>query len=331
MAEADFPKPASHFSYVINSTENAENQQFAYTIKQSRTDTISSLQAIATPDLTGKEKILYLLDLDDTLFLHPFFLGSRTWRTDIKEQIAQLINEDPEVQQALPPGEVTKQSVQRCHDLISYILARTAPIITVENQTKEWIQSLQEKGHVVSGLTARERNVWFYTAQEGVDALTANQLQSLGIDLEKPLAEEAYPHLVSIEDYAFGIHFSPLDNKGDYFEERILPALIKDGIPDKIVFVDDKLSHVESMADALRRSGIHYECYHYAGADARESAYDPLIANIQLFHFWKSDKVTLLSDAEAQEIARKHPERDAQFYLKPILLEVLHALSEETN
>jgi len=59
------------------------------------------------------------------------------------------------------------------------------------------------------------------------------------------------------------------------------------------------------------------ECYHYCATDKNVNKFSPLVANIQLYHLLKSKEI--LSDVEANKIAEKHPERDAQYYLNAIL------------
>ncbi len=312
--DGDFPPTAMVFC-TSTLPQTCEIQSFSYI-----PDRVTVIQSLDEVEVPTDQKTLYLLDLDDTIYAHPFALGSRKWRANIKEQMLQLLTEDPEIQEHLPINLETKQIIQSLHDQISYSLALHAPVVSVEPLTQQWIESLQQKGHQVQGLTVRERNVWFYTAQEGVDILTRDQLSSIGIDFQTTEQISA-----AIEPYAFGIHFSPQDDKGDYFEKLLLPALQSQGMPDTIIFIDDKLSHVESMAKALSRNGIKHHSYHYTAIDAKEAGYDPLIANIQLFYYWMFGKERILSDADARAIARQHPDKEAASYLKPILLDILRS------
>ena len=51
---------------------------------------------------------------------------------------------------------------------------------------------------------------------------------------------------------------------------------------------------VSSMERALDRLHIAHDCYIYVAAEAIESRFDPLIANIQLFVFYASKRETVL-------------------------------------
>jgi hypothetical protein len=47
--------------------------------------------------------------------------------------------------------------------------------------------------------------------------------------------------------------------------------------------------------------------------------FNPLIANIQLYYFWMSDGKTVLTDEQAESIAKSEPEKDADFYLQAVI------------
>ena len=89
--------------------------------------------------------------------------------------------------------------------------------------------------------------------------------------------------------------------------------------PKKIIFIDDKLSQVESVADALAKLGIEHECYVYTATDEKGKAFNPLIANIQLYYFYQSEGNIILSDESALLIAKENPEKNAEYYLKATL------------
>lgn len=124
--------------------------------------------------------------------------------------------------------------------------------------------------------------------------------------------ENQYPGLSTDPGYFRGSFFAWIDPKGDYLTHLF------DGsshFPEKIIFIDDKLSEVESMASALAELGIPHECYLYLATDIKNKNFDPLIANIQLYFFYASGGLRLLSDEEAALIAEGDPEKDAEDYL----------------
>lgn len=249
------------------------NDQSCYVVK------IESLSEI--PD-SHSTQTLYFFDIDETLFNSPSMLGSKTWRKYISEK--------------------TKEADQNWHDIFTLLFARKHPVIAVEDLTAEFVQDLQMKGHAVFGLTARERNKWYDTPAEGIDQLTIQQLASVGINFSNRLIEETYPDLVKAPEYFEGVFFSDIEPKGEY-----LLKLFKSTshYPEKIIFIDDKLSQAESVSRALNQLGIKHECYWYTFTDKAASQFDPLVADIQLYYFWTSGGTIMLSDLEAASIAEQ--------------------------
>lgn len=229
---------------------------------------------------------LYFFDIDDTLIDSPYMLGSKAWRKYLVE------------------------SVPEKHDLFTLFVARHSPVDFIEGYAPVLIEKLQKKGCGVFGLTARERNIWYYTPMEGVDALTLAQLEAAEIFLDSCALEKAYPSLTAAPEYYRGVFFADIEPKGGY-----LTKLFQNMHPEKVVFVDDKLSQVESVEEALNALGIENDCYWYTYTDAK--LFHPWIANIQLYHLWFFQ--TVLTDAAAAEIAGLHPEKDAEFYLEGVL------------
>jgi hypothetical protein len=237
------------------------------------------------------ERTLFLFDIDDTL-LDSFSLpGSKAWRKYIRD-----VRKD-------------------CHDVLTYELAQKYPLKTVESYTCAFVKELQDKGYVVCGLTSRERNAWYNMPQEGIDSLTVKQLLSLSVDLNTGTLENTYPDLAADPAYFCGIFFANIEPKGNYLSHLFENAF---HLPEKVIFIDDKLYQVESVAHALTALEIPHECYHYTAIVKKEKAFNSLIANIQLFYFLKPDS-QILSEQEAAHIAQEHPERDADYYLKQAL------------
>jgi hypothetical protein len=242
-------------------------------------------------------KTLYLFDLDDTVFDSPYMLGSRAWRRYIAEATKKL------------------DATENWHDIFSYEVAKKIAVITVEEITAPFIKELQCKGHISCGLTSRERLCWYGMPQNGIDQLTVDQLLSVGIDFNKGSLEQEYPSLSSDAEYYKGTFFANISPKGHY-----LLHVLKGGLyPIKIVFIDDKLDQVISVAEALTQLGIPHECYHYTATEKKSLVFNPLIANVQLYYFYKSSGTLLLSDQEAAEIAGNHSDIDAGAYLQEVL------------
>ncbi len=249
---------------------------------------IESLDQIAA---SQPARTVYFFDIDDTLFDLPFMLGSKAWR----KYIASATKNDP---------------TQNWHDIFSLFIARYHHHKTVETHTSQFIQKLQNQGYDVLGLTARERQVWYDTPTNDIDSLTTSQLESVGISFQDP---QTYAFLSSSPEYFKGTFFADTEPKGEYLLKLFKGA---PELPEKVIFIDDKLSQVESVASALNQLGINYECYWYVATDKKASQFDPLIANIQLYYFWTSKGQRIISDDEARSIAKEHPDLTAEYYLR---------------
>jgi len=209
--------------------------------------------------------------------------------------------------------EVTQEKPnENWHDMLSLYLARSNPIQTVELQTSEWIQALQEKGYVTWGLTARERDKWYDAPVEGIDHLTVSQPRSVGITF----STSAHPPWTADPAYYEGVFFAVVEslkkpNYAIYFKTS--------SIPPHIVFVDDKLAQVESVDAVLTELAIPHTCYEYTTQETKNRRFDPLIANIQLYTFYHSHRI--LSDEEAAQVAQQKPSWRTEDYLNAFLSE----------
>lgn len=260
---------------------------------------IFKIESLSQINHSQPVQTLYFFDIDDTLFDSPHMLGSKAWRKYIV---------------AATKGD----QLENWHDIFSLFIARHHPFETVEPSTKQFVRELQEKGYGVFGLTARERNRWYDTPIDNIDQLTIHQLASVGIHFNE-FENQIYSSLTKAPEYFQGVFFADLEPKGEY-----LLKLFKDApqLPEKVIFIDDKQSQVESVAAALEQLGINYECYWYVATDEKAKRFDPSIANIQLYYFWLSEGAKVLSDEDAALIAEQYPERSAEYYLQSLLLGV---------
>lgn len=265
-------------------------------IKDQHTSRIINIQSLSEVQVSQPDKTLFLLDLDDTVFDFPNMVGSKSWRNYIGPAMKKI------------------DSSRNWHDILSYFLSENYPVKTVESITSEFVKNLQEKGYVVCGFTARERMQWYDTPQAGVDSMTTKQLNSVDVNLNNNALENTYPYLALDSEYFSGTFFCHIEPKGNF-----LTHLLKNApeIPQKVIFIDDKLSQVESVANALTTLGIPHESYCYLAINAKTKMFNPLIANIQLYHFLESKKI--LSDNEAALVAKENSSNDADFYLRAVL------------
>lgn len=264
----------------------------------SRVSSVATIQSLAQIPRDQPSNTLILFDIDDTLIDAPYMLASKAWRSYIVKATKEI---DPDL---------------NWHDILSYHLARYYPVHPVETLTSQYVHDLQSKGHVLCGLTSRERQLWYDMPQKGIDVLTVHQLRSVHVDFHNQRLENVYPDLSRDPEYFHGIFFCNLEPKGNFLSHLLQSASER---PVKILFIDDKRSQVESVDTALQELGIPHECYLYTATDEKVKAFNPLIANIQLYAFYQSNGTKVLSDAQAAQIAKDSPDLTAEYYLRAAL------------
>lgn len=258
----------------------------------------SLLQLHENKNKISPHETFYFFDIDDTLIDSAYLLGSKAWRRYIV-------------------AATQHDTTYNWHDHFSYALARDYPLRTVESITAQFVQNLQSKGHLLFGLTARERTKWYQTPMPGIDVLTVDQLNSCDIDFQNNQMPLMFRFLESDSEYFKGIFFCDVDAKGDYLIKLFENASY---LPKRVVFIDDKLSQVESVSSVLNQLCIEHECYWYCATDEKNIQFDPLIANIQLYFFIQSEGKKILSDQEAAIFAKNHPDQTANDYLQAAML-----------
>lgn len=258
---------------------------------------IIKIDTIDQLPLTQPEGTLFLFDLDDTLIDSPHMVGSRAWRQYMRAAVGKY-----------------------WHDRLSLFLLEHIAVDTVEKTTAEIIKLLQIQGYPVCGFTARERHFWFDIPAH-MDEITTQQLASVGIQFDSDNVVRAYPALTQTPEYYEGIIFSNVVEKGSYLASLLQSFPASSLLPNKVIFIDDKKYQIESVAAALEESGIDYECYLYRATDKKDSAFDPLIANIQLYHIWLSQGHTVLTDHQAAALALTTPASQGLEYLQMIIEE----------
>lgn len=259
---------------------------------------IYQIDSLSQIPVNYSPKTVIFFDLDDTVFDSQSMVGSKAWRKYIIEATKKL------------------DTTANWHDIFTYFLMQKFPIKTVEENTNSFIKDLQDKGIVVCGLTARERTKWYDMPNTETDTLTVKQLTSVDVNFNNEGLENIFPDLSKDPEYFNGVFFANTDLKGDFLLNLFEKTA---NFPEKIIFIDDKDSQVESVAKALTQLGIPHECYVYSAIENKSKKFNPLVANIQLYFFYASDGTNCLSDEEAKIIAGNNPEKDAEYYLKAAL------------
>lgn len=222
-------------------------------------------------DHLSPETILFC-DLDNTIMEVTQHFGSVQWGDNHKEK---LINS----------GESSEKAEEILHNLWFGILPHISMQL-VDEQIPQIIQSIQKMGHFVLGLTARyPKEAWY----------THPHLNRFQINFDKFFPDQHIP-LESPILYENGILFCGTQIK----KSDALMAFLQlhNLTPKKIIFIDDKLHHVQDLEAPLTSANIEYVGIRYSKCDQRVKDYDEKIANIQwkLFPTFISDK-----DAEKNE------------------------------
>jgi FMN phosphatase YigB (HAD superfamily) len=217
---------------------------------------------------------LVLLDIDDTLLIPAQTLGSDVWF-----QYQWKVNKD------LPdPLDTTLAQWEAIRHL--------SRMETVEQNTAEIVSDLQKKNYRIMGLT---------TQGLALATRTVQQLLDNGIDLMKtaPSQEEIYLMNERGVLYRHGVLFTSGTPKGPALEKLLKAVNLR---PKKIVFINDKESHLLDVAESAKKLDIDFIGLRYSYSDERVSHFSPELAEVQ-FHF--STISHLLSDEEAQYLLER--------------------------
>jgi len=143
----------------------------------------------------------------------------------------------------------------------------------VEMDTPSLISNLQKKMIPSFALTARPQEV---------KNITLLQLRSLKIQFSKV------------------IFLGPKQSKGEVLAEFVKRMSKK---PRRIIFIDDKVKHVQSVENAFKKSNITNINYRYGAADPKVKNYNQRIADIEWSYFIHYG--ILLTDQQAATIKNK--------------------------
>ncbi len=219
---------------------------------------------------------LILLDIDDTLLIPTQMLGCDLWFIDRLNQ---------HIKAGLTKAEALERSLAEWE-----AIRHLTKMDIVEEGTEGIVQAMQEEEYTIMGLT---------TQGLALATRTSLQLKEKGIDLSKTAPSKKDVCLSVGEHgvlYRSGILFTSGTNKGRSLF-KLLDALQLD--PPKIVFINDKETHLKEIERVAEALGVEFIGLRYAYSDAKKAAYDSKLAEVQ---FANSTLKHLLSDKEAQEL-----------------------------
>lgn len=223
---------------------------------------------------------LVILDIDDTLLVPKQMLGCDEWFCYRYKTYQQ---------KGLSASEALEKSLAEWESLRHIIEMQL-----VEPNTDQIIASLQKQGYALMGLT---------TQGLALATRTSLQLQQLGIDLSLT-APFPTDHYVNFHGHSTlfrkGILFTSGTHKG-----KVLFQFLQDLSyhPFKILFLNDKLSHLKEVEEIVEAQGIEFFGFRYGYSDAKKQAFDPEIAELQ---YQLSSFTHILSDEEVYEHRKKN-------------------------
>lgn len=235
----------------------------------------SELAAYVAPDT------VVLLDIDDTLITPVQMLGNDSW---FEYRLKKHQNEGAPFHQALEKTLAEWEAIRH--------LTR---IRLVEPETSAILAEMQKKGIRMIGVTA-----------QGLALATRTVLQLLEhqVDLSvTSFCSETYCFPVQGHTvlYRQGVLFTSGKPKGESF------FLLCDQVgqlPKRIVAMDDKLSHLQSLEKEANERDVEFVGLRYGFTDRIKEAFSPDVADYQMNH---STLTHLLSDQEAIERINNSP------------------------
>jgi hypothetical protein len=221
---------------------------------------------------------LLVLDLDNTTFREAQELGTDDWYSHAEHLLLQSGLTEDQAEAALHPLNVKIKSATEMK--------------LMEDGFPGWIRSLQAKGVVVLGLTARNPEL---------EDVTLRQLRSLGIHfqpgvfngenmrgLQVPDSDKAQPR------YKDGVMFVRQQSKGKVLRAMLDRAGFR---PGRVLAIDDRIKHVNSLAEALIELQIDGTVIHYLRSQ-EIPPFDPQVADFQARYFEATGH--LISDEHAR-------------------------------
>lgn len=221
------------------------------------------------------DKAVIVCDIDNTLLMSTQHIGSVAWAD---HTIAELVKKG-----------VAKEDAEEIQNILWRAVQPSVNVQNVDPEAPSILKGLHDAGFLILGLTAR-------TPKEG--DYTLRQLKSIGINLGKSKPEFSFDSFGKEKRetlYREGILFgTPFNKKSDVLfkfldENRIDPV--------HIIFIDDKLSHLEDLSLACAERNISFSGIRFSGADQHVKSFSRQIADLQWSLF-----PALISDSQAEEI-----------------------------
>jgi len=210
-------------------------------------------KVIAHPE----EGSLFVFDLDNTLIESVQQLGTYQWFCYLCDEL-------------IKDGLTAEQANQKAIEMWTKVHSVTE-VKPVEKKIPKLLRKIQEVGVVMIGLTSRPPTI--------VDR-TLYHLASVGINfIHAPILETETPLI----KYAGGVIFvAKKVDKGTALNAFLETSNLH---PKKVIFVDDKLKHVQDVINAMKLRKTPCLGVRYGGADHHVQSFNHKIADLQWKYF----------------------------------------------
>lgn len=191
------------------------------------------------------------------------------------------------------------------HIKVCYYLANQQDSV-VDSRSVEFIRMLQKHKVSILALTAAPAKV---KGSECPGNWRVDELRRFGFDFQNTFPQDNCIMLPKSEQYPqspmfkLGVLYSSFHPKGDILITFLQHLNLN---PEKIIFVDDELKHVQSVISCLDKAGIQCVGIHYTAANEMPCDLNLELARFQVNFFVEND--VWLSDKEGLDILSNHPE-----------------------
>ncbi len=209
------------------------------------------------------EDCIVLCDIDDTVLIPVQMLGCDEW---FCASIARLEAE------GVAPSEAFKRILP-----LWVAVRHMSAMKLVEEETRFIIKNLQEEGKVLMGLTTQG-----FTMAD----ITNMQLEEVGVSFARsaPSREDIYFNRLK-KGHSLGVlyHRGVLFTNGTHKGESFFTFCEKTGYtPKRIVFINDKESHLKEVEESAEKRGVEFIGLRYAYSDKIKELFDFETAEEQL-------------------------------------------------
>ncbi|MBM3207073.1 MAG: DUF2608 domain-containing protein [Chlamydiae bacterium] len=216
---------------------------------------------------------LLLLDIDDTLLIPAQMLGCDEW---FKHRLEVHINNGLPFSKALDATIAQWEAIRHLTEMQ-----------IVEPGTELIVNKMQDSGFKVMGLTTQGIGLSHRTIEHLLE-------HKIILDRSAPFKD---PFYMEYEDHGIlfrkGVLFTNGRNKGIALFSLLDHYNFK---PKKIVFINDKDTHLKEIEIEAEKHGIEFVGLRYAYSDHKKACFDPDLAEIQ---FHNSSFGGILSDNDA--------------------------------